>query len=328
MKILAPVTSAREATVLIAKGAGELYCGVNPTLWSQNYGKTIWLNRRGPGKANINSLKELVKLTGVAHKQDVPVFLALNQPLYPPEQYPVILSLVKEVEECGIDAFILGDPGLMMAIKEELPRAVIHVSSLASVLNSASATFFKNLGVSRVIFPRYVDLEEIRAITNKVGPQVEYEVFILNDGCSFEEGFCHVSHAFGGAICHTPWSYKLINTQKENEPAGKEPFKKHLRDYQEWLWYIRNCNGGSGPKGYPLGMCGLCALPELDSLGVQSLKIVGREAPLEKKIASVNLVRKILNYVEAGESRERVKNKAREIRATPELCSGYMCYYR
>lgn len=330
MKILAPAGSAREAAALIEAGAGEIYCGLHPKSLENGFGGNVWLNRRGPGAANLTGEDELKKLVQTAHQRRVPVFLTLNQSFYPPELYPQILSLVKKAGgDCGVDAFIIGDPGLMMAVRDARPGTAVHVSSLAAVLNSGSASFFRALGASRIIFPRYMDPDDIRKVVEKTGRDVEYEVFILNDGCVFEEGHCHISHAFGGAFCHEPWNYRLIEAGgKECFRAG-EDFNRHLADYREWLWYVRNCGGKGGPGGQPLGMCGLCLLPEFKKMGVSSLKIVGREASTAKKLSSVRLVRKALDICAGAGWRDVFRDVLIRLRGVPGLCSsGYMCYYR
>ncbi|WP_027363768.1 peptidase U32 family protein [Desulfotruncus alcoholivorax] len=332
MKILAPVASASEAKALIAMGASELYCGIQLNNWQRKFGTNVWMNRRGNKNANIQSLNELIRLITVAHEKNVPVFLVLNMPFYSSDQHVVILSLIEDIlEHCPLDALIIGDPGLIIAIKKAFPKMEIHASSLAPVLNSASASFYNNLGASRIIFPRYIDLPDLKNIINKIDKKIETEVFILNDGCVFEEGFCNVSHALGGALCHNPLQFYTL-VQKQNSRhvnSKKQPFSQHLQNYRKWLWHVRNCNGGSDPKGYPLGMCGLCAIPELINMGVTSLKIVGREASLSKKILSAKLVRKVLDYVESCDKDEISVAKIRSIRGTPKQCSnGYMCYFR
>ncbi|HZK54326.1 MAG TPA: U32 family peptidase [Desulfosporosinus sp.] len=343
MKILAPVNSVKEAKILSKLGAEELYCGLSERAWRKSHGQDFWISRRGPGNANVESLKELHKLVVVAHKAGSQVFLTLNQPGYAPELYEDILTTVRQAQEyCGVDAFIVADPGLIRFLKEGLPDLVIHVSSLAAVLNSATVSFFSQMGVKRIIFPRYVELETMRSIIDQGGDQIEYEAFMLNDGCVFEEGYCHVSHAFGGAFCHSPpWDYKPIKiqgTERDDEHlpgegvlrVGKETFQEHLDEYRRWIYIgIHNAGGRLGPRGYPLGMCGLCALNQLKEVGVMSLKIVGREAPLKKKIASVKLVKEMLDYMEAGHSQEDVRAQAKLIKGVTDLCeSGYMCYYR
>lgn len=332
MKILAPASSADEAKALISAGAEEIYCGLHPAAWRKKYGGEAWLNRRGPGTANISSLGDLERLAGEAHRRGVPVYLTMNLPFYLPGQYPELISLAGEVTgRCGIDALIIGDPGLIYAVKDALSGVPVHVSSLAAVLNSASASFFRDLGASRIIFPRYMDPGDMGLIMDRAGRQLEYEAFVLNDGCVFEEGLCHVSHAFGGAFCHHPWSSGLVREEagRVKNNVIREPFEAHMRDCREWLWYVRNCGGNYGPGGYPLGMCGLCALPGLKGLGLNSLKIVGREAPLPKKTASVRLVKKVMEMVNSGEKPDSVRAGAKKTRGTPGLCnSGYMCYYR
>ena len=327
MKILAPVNSAGEAPVLISHGARELYCGVHPGAWTRRHGQKVWLNRRGAG--NVHSFTELKEITSIAHRQGVTVCLTLNLPFYPPEHYGDVLAMAERATaECGVDALIVADPGLITAIRQAAPDTVIHVSSLAAVLNSQAVRFFRELGTARVIFPRYTGLANLRQVITSAGTAVEYEVFILNDGCMFEEGYCNANHTFGGAICSPPRDYRLVRTGEAAH--NRESFASHLADYRRWIWCVgHNCGGTVDRHGFPNGMCGICALPELRDLGVAALKIVGREAPLSKKIASVRLVRKVLDLVEAGAGPVEVKSAARALRGVPELCdSGYMCYFR
>src|SRR5665648_1272487 len=114
MKILAPVNSVKEAKILSKLGAEELYCGLSERAWRKSHGQDFWISRRGPGNANVESLKELHKLVVVAHKAGSQVFLTLNQPGYAPELYEDILTTVRQAQEyCGVDAFIVADPGLI-----------------------------------------------------------------------------------------------------------------------------------------------------------------------------------------------------------------------
>lgn len=290
-----------------------------------------YVNRRTPGNASISDLQTLQVVIEIARKKGAKVFLTLNQPSYRAELYPKLLELAQEAQKLGIDGLIIGDPSLIISVKDTLPQAIIHVSSLAAVLNSASVKFFRDLGASRIIFPRYISVSDIAKIIANAGSAVEYEVFIMNDGCIFEESYCFANHAFGGNFCNIPnWFYRLRATDSLAEPQIDEPFQEHLTDYKKWVFYgISGCDGGTGPGGFPLGMCGLCAIPDLYQAGISSIKIVGREAPLHKKAASVKTVKYVLDLAKSGAAKEVIQARAKRMKGTPGICSGkYSCYYR
>jgi collagenase-like PrtC family protease len=95
------------------------------------------------------------------------------------------------------------------------------------------------------------------------------------------------------------------------------------------VWYLNGNGCGSTAKGLPYGPCGLCAIPDLMRMGVSSLKIVGREAPAFKKMASVRMVRDILDRARTGTPKLHVIERAKSLRDSPEHCaSGFMCYYK
>jgi putative protease len=211
-------------------------------------------------------------------------------------------------------------------------HAALHISSVAAALNAEAIRFLLDFGPERVILPRSVTLVEIQSIVEAVGDQVEIEVFMLNDGCAFEEGFCATTHHHSvGAFCT---SLSSMDTRFEwngsRFTARREKWLRHnLADYRDWVWYVNGNGCGATAKGLPYGPCGLCALPDLARIGVDSLKIVGREASPFKKLASVRMVRDIVDRVRAGDAKRDVMDRAISLRAEPEHCaSGYMCYYK
>jgi len=328
MKILAPVSKIEEIDVLIKEGANELYCGFTPGDWAERFGKSSSVNRRLPGRASFSSLESFKSLVDVAHNQNVPVFLTVNKAAYSTEQYAEVVSLIKAItEQIGIDALIVADPGLILALRENSFNLPIHASSISSILNSESAKFFKNLGVSRIIFPRYLSIATMEDIIKKTGNDLEYEAFILNDGCVFEEGYCNALHSHGGAFCHNVlWSYKLHGCK---QPLTNEDFWAHIAEYRKWLWMgIKNCGDSQTKKEDFFGMCGLCAIPRLENIGVSSLKIVGREAPLKKKESSVRLLKTALGLTKSSDLDNWTKTVI-NMREIEDIClTRYMCYYR
>jgi putative protease len=333
MKVLAPIRSLDELEMLAASGAEELYCGVVPREWSDRYAGAVWLNRRTPNGGNLPGCAELKELIDGAHRLQLPVFLTLNAPYYTAEQMPLVVDLARRLsDDFGADALIVTDLNLLLRLSGERLAAALHVSSVAATLNSEAVRFLLQFGVRRVILPRSLTLGEIETIARDVRGDVELEVFMLNDGCAFEEGFCTTTHHHSvGAFCTSlsemqadfEWDGPIFTTRRRNW------LRKNLADYREWVWYVNGNGCSSTAKGLPYGPCGLCAVPDLARIGVDSLKIVGREAPALKKMASVRMVRHIVDRVRAGAPRLQVIERAIALRETPEHCrSGYMCYYQ
>lgn len=330
MKVLAPISKADEVEMLVHNGAEEFYVGFIPIQWIRAFSSGVWMNRRAT-QASIPAIEEFGLLVERAHSYDVPVFMTLNAPYYTDDQIRVLIDIVKEADQHGVDAFIVSDIGLMMAIKDELPDAKIHVSSLAAVTNSECIALYRDLGASRIIFPRSLSLTEMKEVIDIGGDDLEYEAFILNDGCVYEESFCFTTHNQVGAFCSTQnWEFTFIST--ENRPLKEkeaERLSEHLADYEDFVWFTHSCGSTVSDNGIPLGPCGLCAMNDLKNIGVDSLKIVGREANTYRKLASVQLVASIAKSVKEGMNKEMVQERAINIRKTPEFCeSGYMCYYR
>ncbi|AZU61958.1 peptidase U32 family protein [Neobacillus mesonae] len=331
MNILAPLGAYSEVEMLAENGANEFYCGITPTEWIDRYSPGVWLNRRNP-YAGFPSFQELKKAVEASHSYGIPVFVTLNAPYYIDDQYPLLLDLVKYCSrEIGVDAFIISDIGLMTAVKEQIPDAKIHVSSLAASMNEGSIELYKEIGVDRIVLPRSVQLDEITALKKAAG-EIEIEVFLLNDGCVYEESFCMTTHNRVSAFCsQIQWDYQYFsaNGNKQIKDLEKDKLDAQINDYREYVWFVNDCGGKVANDGLPLGPCGLCALPKLKEAGVDSLKIVGREGAAYRKIASVQMVKAVIAKMELTKNQSKVIEACKEIRNQPQFCkSGLMCYYR
>src|SRR5262245_31615782 len=241
MKVLAPIAAHDELEMLVAAGAEELYCGIVPREWMEKYTGAVWLNRRSPKGGSLESYADLKRLVDGAHQLKLPVFITLNAPYYTSEQLPLVLELARRLsEEVGVDALIVTDINLLLRLSEENLAADLHVSSVAATLNTEAVRFLLNFGPSRVILPRSLTIAEIETITNDLRDQVEIEVFMLNDGCAFEEGFCSTTHHHTvGAFCTSlsemeanfEWAGRVFTARRHNW------LRRNLADYREWVWY-------------------------------------------------------------------------------------------
>lgn len=327
VKVAVPISSINEAESLASHGADEFYCGFTPKEWTERYSYAVPINRRLNERANFSSFDELAALVKKAHAYGSTVFVTFNAPYYTDPQIDYLIELIKKLYVIGVDGIIVCDIGLILSIKESGIEIDINLSSLASVYNHEAAIFYAELGVKRIIFPRHITLKEIREI-KKAAPEIEYEAFILNDACVYGEGFCNTTHKVG-PFCTTNWQYDFLKTDASPLSShDEESLARNLNDYKEWTWYMNNCGSSISPNGTPNGACGLCAIHSLSISGITALKIVGREATLDRKLKSLIMVKNVLKQVVAG-SEKSVRRFAREMRSTPELCdSGYMCYYR
>lgn len=334
MKILAPLNSPAETEMLLANGAEELYCGLVPEEWVARYTGAIWLNRRSPAGGNLRTFSDLARVVQQAHGSSVPVFVTLNAQSYTAEQLPLVLDLARRyVEDAGVDALIVSDPALILELAEQDLPCALHLSSIAASLNVGAVRFFRSLGVRRVILPRSLTLAEIDRIAAEIGSQVELEVFILNDGCIFEEGFCLTTHHRSvGAFCvglarMDSQSFKLSDAPWA--PGEEEDVNALLQDFHHRIDGLTNHACSSQPQtALALAPCGLCAIPAFHRMGISSLKIVGREASSLRKLASLKLVRAVVEKTRAGLPEEAIPSYAQALREGVAPCvPGEMCYY-
>ncbi|OFW44282.1 MAG: hypothetical protein A3J29_23360 [Acidobacteria bacterium RIFCSPLOWO2_12_FULL_67_14b] len=334
MKILSPVSSLDEVDMLVESGAGELYCGLVPQDWTSAYSGALWMNRRSPAGANLSTYEALGALVARAHAQGVPVFLTLNAPVYVERQLPYLASLARRaVDECEVDALIVSDPALLLTLAEMGLGGRVHVSSVASALNTEAVRFYQDLGVGRVILPRGLSLPEIGRISAGVAGAVPLEVFVLNDGCAFEEGLCHTLHHHRvGAFCVDMAGWRLEVERTDGRPVGEDEsvrLEAHFQSHREWIWHLNACGSTLSSGGVPLGACGVCAIPAFHQFGIRSVKIAGRQGSPLRKLLGLRLVRAVLARVEAGARPEEVVEWAIHARGARATCeSGVMCYYR
>ena len=326
MKITAPISRIDEIAPLAAAGANELYCGVVPKEWVARF-NTGAVNRRYFG--NLDGMEQLERAIDTAHDNHTELLMVLNGQQYGSSHQEALIELAHAFHAKGGDAVVVADIALIAGLREHVPELAIHVSSVAACRNSAGVTFYRDLGVRRVILPRDVSLAEIEVIASG---DVEIEAFILNDGCVFEEGACHSIHLpskQGGPICidKRPFTYRDAHGEAVSERTMRK-LRDNDADYQRWLWYRFGCGFSTSENGYPYGPCGLCAIARMAAAGVTSIKIAGREGATERKLKSVEMVRAVLDRVAAGASPQAAAEFAVSLRKAESHCrSGYMCYY-
>jgi collagenase-like PrtC family protease len=304
LKILSPLSRADEVEDLIEAGVDEFYCGVLPENWREKYTIAASLNRRQEDNPiictspHMGSFEELARSIQLAHAKNIPVILTINEHYYSRTQYPYLEDYIENAISSGIDAFIVGDLGLLLTLREMGLAQQIHISTAGTAFNAETIHFYRDLGASRVILPRHLALEEVGEIAQKV-TDIELEAFILNSRCANVDGLCTFQHGLVDLIdegtprrlyenaCMLPYEISAAVEDCEEDEAEKILEEKVSWEKQHF-WTAMHIDARP---------CGVCALYEFEEMGLAGVKIVGRQNASEKKIKDVKFIRQLLNFL-------------------------------
>lgn len=177
VELLSPAGDLERLKVTLLYGADAVYLG----------GKKYSLRANATNFSN----EELKEGCSFAHKLGKKVFLTLNI-VFHNEDMNDVASYIKEVVECGIDAFIVSDLAIVRYIKENYPQVEVHMSTQSSTTNYEAVLFYKNEGIDRVVLARELSGKEIKDIIDKTG--IDIEVFIHGAMCTCMSGRCALSN--------------------------------------------------------------------------------------------------------------------------------------
>ena len=97
-----------------------------------------------------------------------------------------------------VDAVIVSDIGVVMAIRKEIPGLEIHISTQASAVSAAACRAWHELGAKRIVLARELTLSEIREIRENIPDTLELETFVHGAMCIVYSGRCLLSNYFTG----------------------------------------------------------------------------------------------------------------------------------
>ena len=285
-RVIIGIDSPEDVIPLIQAGADEFFCGVRPETWNHDMHESP--NARISAGTSLKNFDELQNICTIAHRQGTKVFFTLNAPVTT-ATFPDMKQQHDEACRAGADGIILSDLGLF----HEVRRTGIeyHVSSLLPALNADAVQFLKDCGFSRIILSRHLTADEISKL-----PPMDYELFLLNEGCKNVDGYCRFDHGFG--------------TQQEEVPAC-------CMDYQFQTEERRQAARLRQRFCAARTRCGACLLHTFSDRPY-TFKIVSRGHPIEAKIRYVKFAKKVLAGSDAQQG-------FRECFGYP--CSVNDCYY-
>ena len=183
--ILAPAGSKLSFLSAIAAGADAIYCGLKA------------MNAR---MAAINfTMEELVPLAGLAHEKGVKVFIALNSLLKPGELETARNTVHQLQRMVRPDALIIQDLAYVPLARQVGFEGEVHLSTLANVSFPKALSMVRDkLHIDRIVLPRELNVDEIRAMADACPKGLSLEIFVHGALCFGVSGRCYWSSYMGG----------------------------------------------------------------------------------------------------------------------------------
>ena len=250
IELLAPAGDLEKLKMAILYGADAVYiAGENFGLRTASKNFTEEQMREAVDFVKKNNKKIYVTCNIIPHNDD----------------FEGLESYLKYLQEVGVDAIIVADPGVLMIAKETVPDMEIHWSTQANNTNFNSARFWYKQGVKRVVTARELSFEEIKKIRDEIHSDMDIESFVHGAMCISYSGRCLMSNYMTGrdanrGSCAHPcrWKYSLV---EEKRPGEYFPIEEDERGT-----YFFNSKD----------LCMIEYVKELIEAGVSSFKIEGR----------------------------------------------------
>ncbi len=143
-------------------------------------------------------IEELAVLTKLADSKGIKVYIAFNSIIKQGELDKVSKILKKIAKYVHPHALIVQDPGMIPLARQAGFKGEFHLSTLGNCCFTKGLEPVKNAGFSRVVMPRELNIDEIKAMAEKTPKGLELEVFIHGALCYGVSGRCYWSSWFGG----------------------------------------------------------------------------------------------------------------------------------
>ena len=266
-ELLAPAGTMEKLKMALLYGADAAYLG----------GKAFGLRAFG-GNFGEEELKEAVDFAHSLHKR---IYVTVN--IFPHNRDIAALpKYLTYLDKIGVDALLISDLGLFMMCREWIPNMELHISTQANNTNWRTVQAWQALGASRVVLARELSFSEIKEIRKRVS--VALEMFVHGAMCISYSGRCLLSsyltgrdanHGACAQICR--WKFHLL---EDKTPGEYFPIAEDARGT-----YILNSRD----------LCLLSHIPELCSLGIDSLKIEGRMKSVHYVASVVKVYREAID---------------------------------
>ncbi len=250
MELLSPAGDMERLKMSVLYGADAVY------LAGTDFGMRSFAGNFTP--------EELPKAVAFAHSHGVKVHVTVNT-MPRNDEICALPAYLEQLQDAGVDALIVADMGAFTLAGKYAPKCQRHISTQQSIANYACARAWYDLGASRVVLARELNLDEIRTIRDKTPKELEIETFGHGAMCVSYSGRCLLSNYMTGrdsnrGACAQPCRYQYALVE-EKRPGEYFPVFE-----DEKGTYILNSRD----------MCTIEHLKDLTEAGIDCIKIEGR----------------------------------------------------
>lgn len=288
-ELLSPVGNIETLYYAIAGGADSVY------LSGKEFGARAF--------AKNFSNEEIKKAIDFAHLYGVKVYVTINTIIYQ-DEVDSCINYIKYLYLNNVDALIMQDLGMIKKVKTIFPNLEIHASTQCHNHNKESILALEQLGISRVVLDREMDLATIK----NLNIPIEKEIFIHGALCVSYSGCCLFSSLNGGRSgnrglcvgnCRLP--YKLIQNDKTISTNGN------------YLLSMKELNTTD-------------KINEILSTDVKCLKIEGRMKSKEYVGYVTKMYRKLIDSYYSGQPTSLTQNEQKNLALlyNRKFTSGYL----
>jgi len=275
MKLVCPAGNLPALKAAIDRGADAVYIGFRDATNARHFaGLNFDARRAADGIA-------------YAHARARQVYAALNT--YPqPSGWQRWQDAVDQAARLGVDALIVADIGVMDYAAQRWPDLALHLSVQGSATSAEAIRFYhEQFAIRRAVLPRVLSISQVRQVA--ADSPVPLEVFGFGSLCVMVEGRCLLSSYVTGRSPNTYGACSPASAVqwRETEDGLETRLNGVLidrYDTDEPSGYPTLCKGRFEVRGAtcyaieePVSLNTLELLPELQQMGIEAIKIEGRQ---------------------------------------------------
>jgi putative protease len=244
-ELLAPAGDEESLRAAVAAGTDAVYFGLRGGF-----------NARA--RADNFAVTDLTRVFDFLHSRNVQGFVTFNTLIFD-QELPVAEEALAGIARAGADAIIVQDLGAARLARAVCPELPLHASTQMTISSPEGAALAAGLGVTRVVLPRELSIDEIAQMAAHT--DLELECFVHGALCVSWSGQCLTSEALQARSANRGQCAQSCRLPYDLIVDGR-----HDQSHGDQLKYLLS----------PRDLAAYDLLPQLLRAGVSCFKIEGR----------------------------------------------------